>query len=137
MQEEQISQQLGEIKELLAGQSQTLKGQGEILKSHDGLFGSIDEKITRIESVLNKVVLKLVEHDARFDELVTKKEFAEYRHYQAGVNDELIAKTTRLDEERLATIEWLRGVEEKIEGHDELIQENAVDIHQLKEILAV
>lgn len=53
------------------------------------------------------ILQKLGEHDRRFDEMVTKGEFTEFKHLVLTAQDEILTIVRRLDQERVFTTAWL------------------------------
>jgi len=71
----------------------------------------------------DKIIEKLIEHDELLKQIVTKAELADFRLEQTAVNDEMLTILKRIDEERYATIEWIRRIEQVVEVHERQIQE--------------
>jgi len=63
----------------------------------------------------SKIVKKLLEHDQRFDQMVTKKEFQNFRNEVLTAQDEMIGILRRLDQERIFTTEWVKRIEGEVE----------------------
>ena len=61
----------------------------------------------------DKVIKKLAEHDQRFDELVTKSEFREFKNSFLHTQDEIMTILRRLDEERVFTAAWIQRIEKE------------------------
>ncbi len=60
------------------------------------------------------VIKKLAEHDKRFDELVTKPEFQDFKHQVFNAQDQMLTILKRLDEERIFTTAWIQRIENEI-----------------------
>lgn len=78
----------------------------------------------------DKIIQKLGEHDKRFDELVTRKEFTDFKHQVPTGQDEILTIVRRLDEERVFTAAWLKRIEQEVEGHKK-------EISKIKEHLKI
>lgn len=79
------------------------------------------------------IIAKLIEHDEKLDQLVgLKSEFAQFRAEQSEANDQMITILKRLDEERFATIEWIRRVEKEVEEQKQKTQEHEVMLQRIK-----
>lgn len=63
----------------------------------------------------SKIVKKLLEHDQRFDQMVTKDEFQNFRNEVLAAQDEMIGILRRLDQERIFTTEWVKRIESEVE----------------------
>ncbi len=98
------------------------------LQKHDERFDAVDER-------LDKLTLTVIEHGERLEQTVTKKEFNEFRREQSDANDQIITMLKRLDEERYATIVWLRRVEKEVEGQKEKIYEHELQLQRIKKEL--
>jgi len=83
----------------------------------DGLFDN------RFGMQEDNIIEKLIEHDELLKQIVTKAELADFRLEQTVVNDEMLTILKRIDEERYATIEWIRRIEQVVEVHERQIQE--------------
>mgnify|MGYP001581038299 CR=1 FL=1 len=84
----------------------------------------------------DKIIEKLIEHDARFDECVTKDEFHSFREELRLTNDQMMVILKRLDEERYFTAEWIRRVEDdvkilklKTQEHEEMLYRVKKELH--------
>ncbi|MDI6734438.1 MAG: hypothetical protein QMD50_03065 [Patescibacteria group bacterium] len=69
----------------------------------------------------DKVIQKLIEHDKKLDELVTKTEFHDFKNRIFIAQDEIITILRRLDEERIFTTAWVSRIEKEVEEHKEEI----------------
>lgn len=78
----------------------------------------------------SKIIQKLIEHDQRFDQMVTKEEFKNFRNEVLVAQDEMITILRRLDQERIFTTEWVRRIEGEVEKHRQ-------EIGKIKEILKI
>lgn len=78
----------------------------------------------------DKIILKLAEHDKRFDELVTKGEFQEFKRQVLTGQDEMMAILRRLDQERIFTVAWVRRIEKEVEEH-------RAEIRKIKDALKI
>ena len=69
-----------------------------------------------------KIIKKLIEHDGRFDGLVTKTEFQGFKEEVLNGQEKMITILKRLDEERVFTTEWVRRIEKEVEKQKEEIK---------------
>lgn len=58
----------------------------------------------------DKVINKLAEHDKRFDDLITKTEFHDFKNHVFSGQDEMITILRRLDEERIFNGAWVEKI---------------------------
>ena len=128
------------------------------LSEHDRRFDKVDERLVEHDRRFDKVDERLVEHDLRFDKVderldnltaivvehgerleqtVTKAEFEEFRKEQSNANDQMISILKRLDEERFATIEWLRRVEREVEDQKKKTHEHELLLQKIKQELKI
>ena len=78
----------------------------------------------------DKIIKKLLEHDEKLKELVTKREFREFRNEVLAGQDKILTIVQRLDQERVFTNEKIKRLEESVK-----IQQ--VEINKIKEVLKV
>ena len=83
----------------------------------------------------DQIYQKLVEYGEKFEQTVTKTEFQVFRQEQLSANEEMITILKRLDEERCATIEWIRRLEGDSNDLKKKNQEHDVSIQKIKEEL--
>lgn len=65
----------------------------------------------------DKIISKLIEHDKKIDEVVTKTEFAEFRDKVLTGQDRMMNVLERLDQERIFTTAWVGRIEKEVEEH--------------------
>lgn len=65
----------------------------------------------------DKIITKLAEHDGRFNEMVTKDEFNQFKNQTLSIQDEMLTILRRLDEERIFTTAWVQRIEKEVEEH--------------------
>ena len=63
-----------------------------------------------------KVIQKLIEHDKRFDQLVTKEEFSEFRDENFNRFDDVMVILKRLDQKRVFSNERVNRIEANVEA---------------------
>lgn len=61
------------------------------------------------------ILNKLGEHDQRFDTLVTKTEFNDFKDRVLSTQDNIITILRRLDEERVFSTKWVEQMETEIQ----------------------
>lgn len=74
------------------------------------------------------IVKKLLEHDQRFDELLTKKEFYEFKSQIMTGMDKMLVILQRLDQERIFTNQAIQRIQRQID-------EQQKDILRIKKVL--
>lgn len=79
-----------------------------------------------------KILQKLIEHDAKLDQIedrfngiATKEDI----HQINNSLDKAMVILQRLDQERIFTQEWIRGVEGEVERHSQEIQQIKQNLH--------
>lgn len=77
-----------------------------------------------------KIIQKLLEHDERFDSLVTKNEFHEFKDQILTGLDQAMTILKRLDQERIFTIEWVKRIEKEVKEHSS-------EIKHIKQVLKI
>jgi len=78
----------------------------------------------------NEIIKKLIEHDDKFDKLVTKSEFNEFKDSFFQGQDQMMAILTRLDQERVFTVERIKRIEKKVEDQQ-------IELMQIKKVLKI
>lgn len=63
----------------------------------------------------DSILKKLGEHDERFDTLVTKAEFGEFKDRMLSTQDHILTIVQRLDEERVFSGRWVERMEQEIQ----------------------
>ncbi|MBI2645059.1 hypothetical protein HYW94_02700 [Candidatus Uhrbacteria bacterium] len=101
----------------------------------DERFDRVDAKFVQIDERLDKLTSVVIEHGERLDQTVTKTEFEAFRKEQMNANDQMITILKRLDEERFATIEWLRRVEKEVEDQKKKTYEHEIALQRIKQEL--
>ena len=101
----------------------------------DAKFVQIDERFDKVDERLDKLTAVVIEHGERLDQTVTKVEFEAFRREQLHANDQMITILKRLDEERFATIEWLRRVEKEVEDQKKKTYEHELALQRIKQEL--
>lgn len=76
----------------------------------------------------DKVYQKLLEHDDKLSQMLTKNEFREFKDDVLSILDNMSGTLERLDQERIFTNEWIKRTEKQIE-------QNTQDILQIKKVL--
>lgn len=101
----------------------------------DKRFGKIDTRLDKhdeqfesIEAKFERVILKLIEHDSRFDQCVTKKEFKAYMDQNAQDHDKIFQLLERFDHERVCTNAGLRRTEDQVQNHEKRITKVEVQL---------
>lgn len=70
----------------------------------------------------DKIIQKLLEHDEKVAQLLTREDFDAFKNDIMNGQDQMIKILTRLDDERIFTIEWVKKIEKEVEEHKEEIQ---------------
>lgn len=70
-----------------------------------------------------RIVKKLLEHDEKLAELVTRREFDAFRGEYLQGQDEIMTILKRLDQERIFTAQWVKRIERQVEEHTEQIKQ--------------
>lgn len=78
----------------------------------------------------DKIIQKLLEHDERFDRLLTKDVFNTFKDQYTSDRDEMMVILKRLDQERIFTIEWVKRIEKTVE-------EQQKEIDHIKQVLKI
>lgn len=65
----------------------------------------------------DKIIAKLAEHDQKFDELLKKTDFNEFRNQILPSQDKIMEILQRLDQERIFTTAWVSRIEKEVEEH--------------------
>lgn len=78
----------------------------------------------------DRIINKLLEHDERLSEMVTKGEFQEFRREVTTANEKMITILERLDQERIFTAEWIKRIESDVERHSQ-------EIARMKQVLKI
>lgn len=68
-----------------------------------------------LETMVEKIAVEVVKHTEQIKELVTKEEFTKFRDENFTRLDGIMAVLTRLDQERVFTIERIKRLEEEID----------------------
>ncbi|MDD5195843.1 MAG: hypothetical protein PHQ96_09265 [Candidatus Omnitrophica bacterium] len=68
----------------------------------------------KLEKTVDKIALEVVKHTEAIKGLVTKGEFSEFRNENFTRLDNMMVVLSRLDEERVFTIERVRRIEKEI-----------------------
>ena len=71
----------------------------------------------------DKIIQKLIEIDAKLDNVVVKDDLDSFKKEYFNGQDQVLAILKRLDEERTFTIEWVRRIE--------------TDVARIKEVLKI
>lgn len=79
---------------------------------------------------MDKEILKLIATKEDLKDLVTRREFAEFRDENLTRLDETVTILRRLDEERLFTFEMVKRIEGEVERQRK-------EIDQIKEVLKI
>ena len=69
----------------------------------------------------NKIINKLIEHDKRFDQMIAKDEFGNFRNELLTNLDNMTAILEKLDQERVFTGEWVKRIEKQVEKNTQEI----------------
>lgn len=110
---------------------QKLQEHDKRFDEHDRRFDEHDKRFDAHDQLFDRIITKLIEHDEKFEHMVTKKEFSEFQEKVMTQFDEQLVILKRLDEERYATIEWLKRLDQEVEDHRKKIDNHA---HQLQRI---
>src|SRR3989338_115914 len=94
------------------------------LQDHDKRFDKIESRLDTLTITVDKLTVTALEHGERLDQMVTKTEFNEFRKEQSTANDQIMTILKRIDEERFATIGWLRRIEDEVEEQKKKTQEH-------------
>ncbi len=65
----------------------------------------------------DKIISKLIEHDRKLDEVVTKSEFNDFKDKVLTGQDKMMNILERLDQERIFTTAWVGRIEKEVEEH--------------------
>lgn len=84
----------------------------------------------RVDKGVSKLAIKVMENKEAIEKRVTREEFDEKVDALAQTVDEVLTISKRLDVERVATIEWLKRLETRIER-------NIQEIEKIKGKLAI
>jgi len=68
-----------------------------------------------------RIIEKLLEHDEKIAQLVTREEFSVFKNDMMNGQDQMIKILTRLDDERIFTVEWVKKIEKDVEQQREEI----------------
>ena len=61
----------------------------------------------------DKIISKLIEHDRKLDEVVTKSEFNDFKDKVLTGQDKMMNILERLDQERIFTTAWWGGLKKR------------------------
>jgi len=92
----------------------------------------LDNIDTMIE---DKIIEKLIELEEAVKQSSSKAEIAQFRAEQTMFNDQLLTIVKRIDEERYATIAWIRRVEEEAKEQKKITQSHEGQIQKIKQEL--
>lgn len=105
-----------------------MKNDEKIIKKlveHDERFDRIDKRLTRHTE-------KFLEHDEQLEfikeNMATKEEMGEIKISL----DKVLEIATRLDEERLATYQWIKRIETGVEQHGKELEKQKAEIKKIK-----
>jgi len=84
------------------------------LEEHDKKFEEHDDRF-------DVIVKKLLDHDEQF--ISIRQEIGELRQEMRQGQDEMLTILRRLDQERVATFNWIKRVEEKCDKNTDDIDE--------------
>ena len=79
-----------------------------------------------------EIVKRLIEHDEKLDNLVTKHDFVDFRDQMLSGQDHILKILTKLDEERIFTIEWVKRIDTEIQRLKSLVAQQQQEIQRLK-----
>jgi hypothetical protein len=109
------------------------------LEQHDQQFAKIDEHFVAVDKHLEHhdkqfeaIVGKLIEHDEKLDNMVTKQEFHELREEILQGQDEIITIVKRLDQERVSTIGRIDRIEDRVEQTEKEVGIQRADLNKVK-----
>jgi len=80
----------------------------------------------------DKIVQKLIEHDKKFDELVTKGEFKQFKEEMLSGQDRMLQILERLDQERIFTNEAIKRLEKDVEEGKARMNEFDIQLNKIK-----
>lgn len=72
-------------------------------------------KKEKLEKAVDKIVSEVTKHTEAINSMVTKEEFAEFKNENFTRLDNMITILSRLDQERIFTVERIRHLEEEID----------------------
>lgn len=97
----------------------------KIKESSAKRFDKIDSRLAKVEKRVDKIDIELVQIKSKmFDVekgMVTKEEYRKDQGRLMTVLDRHTKILEKLDQERIFTIEWIRGIEHKVNNHEKEI----------------
>ena len=73
------------------------------------------EAIKNLDTRIDKIAVEVVKHTEAIKNLVTKEEFGDFKNENFTRLDKMITVLSRLDQERVFTVERIRHLEEEVD----------------------
>jgi uncharacterized protein YjgD (DUF1641 family) len=83
---------------------------------------ALTEKIDTNSKQLENVTIQVVKNSEEIKKMVTKQEFSEFRQEILTGQEKMMTILTRLDQERVFTIEWIKRIEKAVEKNKNEIE---------------
>ncbi|MBI4435359.1 hypothetical protein HY630_01695 [Candidatus Uhrbacteria bacterium] len=86
----------------------------------------------------DKVIEKLIEHDAKLDSLIPLvEEFREFRQEVTSTNEKMLTIMKRLDEDRHFIAAWIQRVEDDLRETKKTVSLHEIELRAVKQRLAM
>lgn len=86
-------------------------------KKIDRVERTLSAKIDANSGSINRLTIQVIKNSEAIDKMVTREEFDEFRSDIFSGLDKIMAILTRLDQERIFTTEWIRGIEGDVQNN--------------------